>query len=143
MYIKARDIMHETTVLPPQASVKEVAELMSEKNIGSVLIGGADDLQGILTERDIIKKVVSKGLDPNTVKAGEVMSTPVVTVDAAADIYQMASIFSENSIRRLPVVEEGRIIGILTTRDVTKSLIPGFFKDHPLFKEIKEYKKTG
>ncbi|MFC2162689.1 cyclic nucleotide-binding/CBS domain-containing protein [Candidatus Altiarchaeota archaeon] len=135
--------MHSATFLPADTSIRKVAETMAGKNIGSVLIGASGDISGILTERDIIKKVTSMGLDPDSTKASDIANSPVVNIDADADVYQITSIFNENSIRRLPVMEEGQIIGILTTRDVTKSLIPGFFRHHPLFKDIKEYKKKG
>ena len=123
MYIKARDIMHDPNFMHEGDSVREVSKFLDEKNIGSVLIECGDGSIGILTERDIIKKVTAKGLDANEVRAGDVMTRNVTSIEPDADIYSIASIFSQQNIRRLPVIEEGRVLGILTTRDVTKGLI--------------------
>jgi len=143
MYGKASDFMHEPTFLTRASTVKEAADIMAEKNIGSVLIGSPEGLEGILTERDILKKVVSRGLDPQATIVSDIMTAEIVTVEAEADIHRIASKFTTNSIRRLPVTEAGNVVGILTTRDITRTFIPEFFRDHPSFKEIKEYKKTG
>ena len=139
----ARDFMHGATFLEKGDSTKKAADIMAEKNIGSVLIGTAQSLEGIVTERDILKKIVSRGLDPNTTLLGEIMTPNIVTIDADADIHRIASKFSSNSIRRLPVLEDGKVIGILTTRDITKTFIPDFSPNHPSYKEIKEYQKKG
>lgn len=143
MYVYARDIMHDVTVLSPDSTIKQAADTMDEKNIGSVLVKDEGGNLGIVTERDIIKKVVSAGLTPESTRLSQIMTTPVETIDADADIHRLASAFSEKAIRRLPVTEDGELVGIITTRDVSKTLIPAFFKEHPNFQEIKEFKKTG
>ena len=141
--ITAENLMHETTIVAYDMSAAEIAKVMADKNIGSVLIRNPDGAYGIVTERDIIKKVVSQGLDPKTMKATDVMSKPVVTVDYNADVFKVASILSEKNIRRLPVVKDGKIIGILTTRDVSRGLVPEFFKELPIFQHIKDQKRRG
>jgi len=132
----AKEIMHQHTYVPADMSVREVAEIMSRKKIGSVLIKTKDGL-GILTERDITNKVVLKALDPNGVKAEEIMTSPVVTIEGKTDLYEICRIFNENRFRRLPVVEKGDVIGILTTRDVVKQFIPRFFKEMYHFKDFR------
>jgi CBS domain-containing protein len=143
MTITAEKLMHETTVAAPDMSIVEIAKVMADKNIGSVLIENPDGIYGIVTERDIIKKVVSKGLDPKILKAADIMSKPVITVDYNADVFKVAGILSEKKIRRLPVVKDGKIIGILTTRDVSRGLVPEFFKELPIFRDIKDQKRKG
>jgi CBS domain-containing protein len=140
--IYAKDLMHEPTFVGGDASVRDAAVLMREKSIGSVLVESSSGW-GILTERDIVKKVVSRGVDPSVVCASEIMTCPLITCPPDADIYRIAGVFCENSIRRLPVEDDGKILGVLTTRDVTRSLLPEFFKDHPEFRKIKEYRKKG
>jgi len=132
----ARDIMHKHTIVPDDMTVKEVAKLMSKNKIGSVLVGKGKTF-GILTERDIVTKIIVEGRDPNKVYAKDIMQYPVVTIGPEADLYKIGKIFSENTFRRLPVMEDGKVIGILTTRDVAKQFIPKFFKDTFHFKDFR------
>lgn len=143
MYGRARDFMHGATFMEDISTVKQAADIMAEKNIGSVLVGEPDYLKGIVTERDILKKIISKGLDPSNTNLGQIMTSSVVTVEADADIHRILGKFSKNSIRRLPVLDESKVVGILTIRDITASFIPEFFRNHPTFQDIKEYTKTG
>lgn len=74
---------------------------------------------GILTERDLLMKVVSLDLKPSTVKVDKIMSAPIMTIAPDADITEAAKIMSRNKIRRLPVVERGKLVGIVTASDIT------------------------
>jgi CBS domain-containing protein len=132
----AREIMHQHTLVPEDMSIREVAELMSRKKIGSVLVESGKGL-GILSERDIVVKTIVEGKDPRKAKAGEIMTFPVATIAPDVDLYQVSAIFSENDFRRLPVVERGKVIGILTTRDVAKQFIPQFFKETYHFRDFR------
>jgi CBS domain-containing protein len=134
--ITAKDIMHKHTYVPKDASVKDVSALMSEKKIGSVLIKTEKGV-GILTERDISSKLVALAKDPMKVKAQDIMTFPVVTIDAKTDLYKICGIFNENSFRRLPVTENGEIVGVLTTRDVVTQFVPRFFKETYHFKDFR------
>jgi len=141
--LRAKDIMHNITVIPPDMSVQEAARVMAEKSIGSVLVKVGENDYGMVTERDILKKVTANAKDPSQLSVKEIMSHPLITVDVEADIFKIAGLFTQNNIRRLPVTREGEIVGILTTRDVTRSLMRDFYAQHPLFREMKEYKKKG
>jgi CBS domain-containing protein len=132
----ARDIMHQHTLVPGDMSIKEVARLMSAKRIGSVLVEKGKDY-GMLTERDIVNKVIVEGKDPLKVKAKDIMCFPVVTVEPDADLYKVSSLFNKYPFRRLPVVENGKVIGVVTTRDVAKQFIPEFFKETYHFKDFR------
>ncbi|MFH0863288.1 MAG: CBS domain-containing protein [Candidatus Altiarchaeota archaeon] len=134
--IEARKIMHQHTFVEADMPVTDVAGLMSRKRIGSVLIRSKKGL-GILTERDITSKVVAKGKDPKKVQAGKIMTSPVTTIEGSTDLYEICRVFNENSFRRLPVVEKGEVIGILTTRDVVKQFIPRLFKETYHFKDFR------
>jgi CBS domain-containing protein len=121
--MKVRDIMHSATIIMPHVSVSEAAKIMAEKNIGSILIGDYNKNGiGIITERDILKKIVAKGLDPSVIMVEDVMTRELITVDHDTNIEKANKIFREKNIRRLPVTENGKIIGMVTTRDATKSL---------------------
>ncbi|WP_457555732.1 CBS domain-containing protein [Candidatus Pyrohabitans sp.] len=118
--MKVRDIMHGVTIVEPSTSVLEIARIMREKNIGSVLVKLSDVDWGIVTERDIVNKVVAKGLSFKEVKASDIMSELTVTIDAQAPISKASELFNIYHIRRLPVMERGEIIGMITSRDVAK-----------------------
>jgi CBS domain-containing protein len=115
-----KEIMHGITLVEPGTSIREIGRIMRDKNIGSVLIK-VDPLHwGIVTERDIVTKVVAKGLDPRDVKASDIMTELRYTIDAGASVQKASEIFNLHHIRRLPVMEDGEIIGMITARDVAK-----------------------
>jgi len=120
--VTVRDIMHKTTVVEGRRNIQDVAKLMSEKNIGSVFISQDGQITGILTERDILRKVVADGMEPLQVTAKEIATHKMITIDANADVTEASRMFGENNIRRLPVTDGGKIIGIVTVRGVAKSL---------------------
>jgi CBS domain-containing protein len=128
--------MHGHTFIGPDLPIADVAKIMSEKKIGSVLVKTEKGL-GMLTERDISSKVVVNAKDPRTVLASEIMTFPITTVDANTEVYEICRIFNENHFRRLPVVENGEVIGILTTRDVVKQFVPRLIKDTYHFKDFR------
>ena len=122
-----RDVMHSPLYASDKNSVFNVASLMSEKDVGSVLTLNDDgEVSGVLTERDLLKKVVSRGLDPKVTQVKEVASSPVLSVDWFITIDEAAKLMAEKHIRRLPVTEDGSIIGIVTDRDLIRT-IPGIF----------------
>jgi len=112
--------MHGATILSPDTSVFDVSELMTEKNIGSVLVKVAHASYGIVTERDIVTKVVARKLNPSDTNVKDVMTELKYTIDAQASLDDASKIFSEKPIRRLPVTENGEIIGMITTRDIAR-----------------------
>jgi len=95
---------------------------MRQKNIGSVLVSRKGEIVGILTERDILKRIVAEGLDPSKTKAEEVMTRNIITINADASILEASEILNRYDIRRLPVEENGRIIGIVTARGIAKNM---------------------
>lgn len=108
----------------PNTTVARAAKLMAERGVGSIIIAKSKKPLGILTERDLLMKVVSVDLKPSNVRVGKVMSTPIITIDPNADITEAARVMIRNKIRRLPVIERGKLIGILTASDFT-AIAPG------------------
>lgn len=119
--MKIREIMHKASVLKGDLTVLDIARFMSEKNIGSVLIRDRNRI-GIVTERDILRKVVSKQKNPSEVKVTDIMTELDKTINAEADIEKASQIFNKYHIRRLPVVENKAIIGMVTTRNLAKNI---------------------
>lgn len=122
MALKIKDLMHPITVLPHTASVAEAAQVMDQKNIGSVLVEEMGEILGIFTERDLLRRIVAKDKNPKVVLLREVMSAPLITVDGETDVAEAAKLIETQKIRRLPVTEKGKIIGIASARGISRAL---------------------
>ncbi len=98
-------------------TVKDAAKIMKNKGIGNCIVVDNQPI-GIVTESDIIKKVVAEGLDAGKILIKDIMTTPVIVIDPYVDIEEAMKTMSKCKIRRLPVVEKGKLVGIITQRDV-------------------------
>ena len=107
-------------MVKPTISVFEVAKLMKKRKSGSVIVVEENQPLGILTESDILRKVVAEGLNAEEVSVAEVMSTPIIVTDPYISIEQAMRTMGRCNIRRLPVVEGGKLTGIITHRDITR-----------------------
>jgi CBS domain-containing protein len=96
----------------------EAAQVMRGDDVGSVPVVDEGRLIGILTDRDIVTRVVAEGRDPQAVTVGEVVSRDLVTVEPEQDLDDGLALMARHQVRRLPVVEEGRLVGILAQADV-------------------------
>jgi CBS domain-containing protein len=107
----------------PNATVVEVGRLMGERNVGSVLVVQRGQLLGIATDRDLVLRVLVKGLDPRTVTVEKVMSSPVVCASEEDGPHEAAAAMRENKVRRLPILAKGgKILGIVTFDDLVHHL---------------------
>ena len=120
--MRVKEIMHHVVKISFWSSVSEAARLMDERSIGSVLIEENGRVIGIMTERDILRKIVAKGKNPDKVKVKEIMNDPVITIDANEDILEASKIMDEKKIRRLVVVENGQIVGKITANSISRNL---------------------
>ncbi|MCD6411446.1 MAG: CBS domain-containing protein [Thermoplasmata archaeon] len=103
----------------PNMTIREVAQRMRERKVGSsIVVRGCNQPIGIITESDILKKVVAEGKDANKVLVKEVMSTPLVSIDPYASLEDAMKVMNKHNIRRLPVMEKGRLVGIITEKDI-------------------------
>ncbi len=119
---KIKDIMTKTVVSAfVSNSVFEAAELMSYKRVSCLVIMDSEAPIGIVTERDIVRRVVAKKLPLDT-KVSEIMSKSLITVDPEASIKKAARLMSSNKIRRLPVLEQNRLVGIVVAADFVRNL---------------------
>ncbi len=112
-----------TYSLPPTASVYEALELMAKHDVGSVVIADNDCLLGIFTERDYARKVILHGRTSKETRVSELMTSNVLTVGPTQTIDDCMEMITDNRVRHLPVVEKGRIIGIISIGDVVKAVI--------------------
>jgi CBS domain-containing protein len=127
--IKVGDIMTRNFIFAsPETDLRECAKMMVKKRVGSLIIKEEDRLRGILTEKDIVWAVVKKskkGL--KDILARDLMKRKVVTIKPSADISEALDKLKKKKIRRLPVVENGKLIGLLTEKDILK-IDPGLFQ---------------
>ncbi|OLL17724.1 MULTISPECIES: CBS domain-containing protein [unclassified Rhodococcus (in: high G+C Gram-positive bacteria)] len=120
----ARDIMHRDAVcIGEHDTLETAAQRMRELDIGALPICGDDDrLHGIITDRDIVLECVATGGDPSSMTAGELAQGKPYVVDADADVDRVLTMMEEHRIRRLPVVEEHRLIGMISEADLATHL---------------------
>lgn len=122
MTVKIEDIMVKNVVtLDVSASVKEVVKNMEKNEIGSIVILKDGKPFGIITERDIVKKVVVKDKDANKLKASDIMSTPIETGDKEMTLLDAIKILVLNRIKKLPILDDsGNLIGIISLFDLVR-----------------------
>ena len=107
----------------PDCSVTECVRQMNEANIGAMLIMEGDRLSGIFTERDAITKVLGAGLEPATTKVSDVMSHNPVYVTPSSTLEEAMAIVSGHRVRHLPVIEDDRVVGMISSGDLTHWLV--------------------
>ena len=101
-------------------SVYDAAKLIVENNRGSIVVTREGESIGILTERDVMTKVVAKSLDPKSIKVKAVMTSPPVTIDKDRPLREAVEVMNRKKVRRMLVTENGKIIGIFSLRDVAR-----------------------
>lgn len=120
----ARDLMTpEPACVKEGQTLTEAARMMRDLDVGSMPICGDDDrLKGMLTDRDIVVKCIAVGGDPKTVTAGELAEGKPVTVGADDDLREALRLMQEHQVRRLPVIDGHRLVGIIAQADVALAL---------------------
>jgi len=106
-------------IVQPTITVLEAAKLMKNRRIGNVIVVEKKQPIGILTESDILKKVVAEGMNAKDVLVKDVMSTPIIVVDPYITIEEAMNVMGKCNVRRLPVIEKGELIGIVTQKDIS------------------------
>ncbi len=120
--IAVRQIMRPIVSIDSKAKARDAARLMVEKHIGS-LVANRDGLPfGMVTERDLMKKILVDGGDPSKVTVGDVMIAPLVTIDVSSTAMDAVRRTIEKQVKRLVVTEEKKIVGIVTQTDLIRSL---------------------
>ncbi len=111
--MKLSEVMNKAFVIESKISIKEAAKIMSDKNVGSLIVMKGDKIDGIITERDILKNVSGLGK-----RVSEVMSKNIITIGKNDTLEDAAELMAEKKIKRLPVVDKGELVGIITATDV-------------------------
>jgi CBS domain-containing protein len=114
-----RDVMtSDPLTIRASEAVTQAASLMRDNGIGALIVMQNDELLGIVTDRDITIRIVAEGHDPSTTQISQAASTDLETLSPDADAKEAAQRMSDRAIRRLPVVENGRPVGILSLGDL-------------------------
>lgn len=126
-----RSVMEKKKFLTasPQTTVAHAARLMASKNAGAVLIIEDERLVGIFTERDVVFRVVAPGLDAKTIQLLDVMTAAPKTLDPGKSYGHALLLMQENGFRHLPVVENGRAVGIISSRNAMDPDLEEFVSD--------------
>ena len=115
-----KDIMRKNVIsISQEMTIKDAAVMMDDSNVGCVIVTKKNTPIGILTERDFVKRVSAKE-KPLSTHLSEVMSTPLITVSPDETIWEAAEIMKKNKIHKIPVQQDNKIIGILTSTDIVK-----------------------
>jgi len=113
----------EVYSIAPEATVLDALKLMAKHNVGALLVMTGDQLEGIVSERDCIRKVDVIGRNATNTKISEIMTRDVVTVEVSEPLEECMSLMIEKNFRHLPVCEGKELLGVLSVRDVLKEVI--------------------
>ena len=120
----------------PDQTVLDAIRILADKDIGALVVVEADRPIGVFSERDYVRKVFVKGKTSPTTLVREVMSAPVISVGLAATVEQGMATMSSRRIRHLPVVENGRLVGMLSMTDLVDHIIR---EQHQLIEQLESY----
>lgn len=126
--------------IAPDATVFDALNLMAEKNIGALPVMDGDKLLGILSERDYARKVILEGRSSKDTPVREIMSEKVLFIKPESSIEECMALMSEKYLRHLPVIENDRVIGIISIGDVVKAIIS---EQHYTINNLQQYIMQG
>lgn len=115
--MKVHQIMYKNLYfIEPDASARDAARKMAEKKVGSLLVKKDNEIVGIVTQGDIIERVLAKGKASDNIQVDQIKNYPLIMIDHNTDVIEAADLLTKYKIRRLLVIKEGNIIGIISTK---------------------------
>ena len=121
MSLKVEDVMVKDVItISYRASVKRAAQVMNKHEIGCLIVVKGRKAVGIVTERDMLKRVVAKAANPQKTKVEEIMSHPLIVVEPDMDLEDAVKLMFEMKIKKLPVVEKGKLVGLISITDIAR-----------------------
>ncbi|MEM2675147.1 MAG: CBS domain-containing protein [Candidatus Bathyarchaeia archaeon] len=122
MLLLVNDVMvTDVVTVESHVDVKRAVRVMNDFEIGCLIVVEAGRVIGILTERDVLKRVVDEGRKPEETTVGEVMSKPPITISPDADLETAIALMFKHKIKKLPVVENGKLVGLVTFTDLVRA----------------------
>jgi CBS domain-containing protein len=117
--VSVAEVMNKTVItMDINTDIPAIAREMVKHNVGSVIITENEKAMGIITERDLVRDIIAKDRKPSKVNAGKILSTPLVTVEPETSVIKASEIMLKANIKRLPVLEDSTIIGIISHTDI-------------------------
>jgi len=137
---RIRSVMepHKLLTAPPDTTVSKAAELMAKRNVGAVMVVDNQQLVGIFTERDAVFRVIARGRDSKTTLLAEVMTTAPKTIDPDKTFGYALLMMFENGFRHVPVIEDGKPIGIVSSRNALDPELEEFVSEAQRRKHIQD-----
>lgn len=134
-----RSVMDQRKILtaPPETSVSNAARMMEDKNVGAVMVVENERLVGIFTERDAVFRVIARGRDARTTRLADVMTTAPHTVDPGKSYGYALLLMQENGFRHVPVIQNGKPIGIVSSRNALDPDMEEFVAEEQRRKHIR------
>jgi CBS domain-containing protein len=119
--LKAEDVMAtEVLTLDENMSVKEAADIMAKEGFSYAIVTKAEAAVGIMTERDILKRIVAEDKNSKKTKVKDIMSSPLVTIERGTDLEKASRLMFEKQIKNLPVAEGNRLVGLVNLTDICR-----------------------
>ena len=119
--LKVEDVMvREVVTLDEHSTVKEAADIMNKFEIGSLIVVSRGKALGIITERDLLRRVVAEAKDANDTRIKEVMTTPLVVVEPGMDLEAAVKLMFQMKIKKLPVVDGKKLVGLISLTDIAR-----------------------
>jgi len=123
VWVEVGDVMSkEVITISPDVTATSAAKMMSDNNISCIIVTDNENVAGILTEKDFLKRAVAEGKDFDKIKVKEIMSSPVESISPDLSVFEASKIMKAKHIKRLPILEEGRLVGIVTQTDLVRIL---------------------
>jgi len=121
MSLNVEDVMVEEVVtVEAEATVQEAVDLMNKHEIGCLIVVLKGKPVGIITERDMLKRVLAKSIDPEKIKVSEIMSVPLIVGKPEMEVENAVKLMFKSKIKKLPVIQRGRLVGLVTLTDLTR-----------------------
>jgi len=119
-----KDVMTKVVrVTGPDSSVREVVATMNRFNIGSIIVVQDNKPVGVISERDVLRRVVEPCLSPETIAARQIMTSPVITICESASLAEVVKIMAEKRVRKIPVMKKEKLVGIITYTDILSKVL--------------------
>ena len=123
MSLQVKDVMVTNLItIDASASVKQAAELMDKHDIGCLIIINYGNPVGIVTERDMMRRILLHKRDSDKTEVGNIMSAPLITAQPQTDIRDAVRLMNERRIKKLPVMDAGQLVGLVSLTDIMRSL---------------------
>jgi CBS domain-containing protein len=140
IYDTVRDVLkrkgQDVWSIAPDTTVYRAIEIMADKHIGALLVIVEEKLVGIVSERDYARKVVLRGRSSKETRVAEIMTSPVISVQPQHAVDECMRIITDNRIRHLPVIEDGKVVGIVSIGDLVNWIISA---QHQTIQQLQDY----